>query len=53
MIVMAYCPEPGCRCLDRSGVILYTGDSREEAERTREDAPRGYAVVIEGDADDT
>jgi hypothetical protein len=29
------CNEPGCRCEDRAGVILYDGDDREEAEAAK------------------
>jgi hypothetical protein len=42
--VTAYCVEPGCRCLDRAGVILYRGDSAAEAEAAGATAPAGYSV---------
>lgn len=32
--LVAYCIEPGCKCLDRAGVIVQSHD----------EAPRGYEV---------
>jgi len=40
----ARCVEPGCRCLDSAGVILYRGPDRQAAQEAEEAAPRGYEV---------
>lgn len=36
---VAYCVDPGCRCLDRAGVIIASPD----------EAPRGYECREEGE----
>lgn len=47
---VAYCVEAGCRCDHRSGVILYAGPSREEAERAAAESPYpGPAYRVEID----
>ena len=44
---IAYCDAPGCRCLDRSGLVLYDGADRDAALDRQEAAPRGYRVELE------
>ena len=40
------CTEPGCRCLDTAGVILYDGPDREEAEAALAEARYLDPVVV-------
>ena len=45
---VARCTDPGCRCLDRAGVILYAGPDRAAADEAKSEAPAGYEVEVEG-----
>lgn len=42
---VAYCVDPGCRCDDRAGIILYDGPDADAAGDAIGQAPHGYAVV--------
>lgn len=39
-VVIDRCREDGCRCDDRAGVVLYDGESREDAEHAAETLAR-------------
>lgn len=43
---IAFCVEPGCRCDDSGGKVLYAGPSREDAERATLQAPAAYECEI-------
>lgn len=40
------CVEPGCKCDDRRGVILYDGPNSQAAEDAKRQSPTGYAVHV-------
>ncbi len=45
--VVAYCVSPGCRCLDRNGIVLYRGNSAAEAKAAEGECPTGYSLQRE------